>query len=210
MRRSDLTFIFPSPCAGQAQQGARANVHIGHAACYRLHFRNEAFDREPFRCTQRARCGRGSSLTFGKKSASGAGNKEQRTSGERGVDERVGGVRHRWLRSSIGMLALVEEIGPFRFVRHVVGAFPSLHPRSQPKGCFSFGRFCRARDWQHWRKSIASWLRGVRNPKLAEQGARANAGICHAACDRRSFEMKLQKVNRDAARGAPAPGVAHL
>jgi hypothetical protein len=44
----------------------------------------------------------------------------------------------------------------------------------------------------------------------AEQGARANAGICHAACDRMSFEMKPQKANRDAARGAPAPGVAHL
>ena len=45
---------------------------------------------------------------------------------------------------------------------------------------------------------------------IAEQGARANAGICHAACDRRSFEMKPQKAGRNAARGAPAPGVAHL
>jgi CubicO group peptidase (beta-lactamase class C family) len=44
----------------------------------------------------------------------------------------------------------------------------------------------------------------------AQQGARANAGICHAACDRRSFEMKPRNLNRSAARGAPAPGVAHL
>jgi hypothetical protein len=44
----------------------------------------------------------------------------------------------------------------------------------------------------------------------AQQGARANAGICHAACYRRSVEMKPVKVNRIAARGAPAPGVAHL
>jgi hypothetical protein len=47
-------------------------------------------------------------------------------------------------------------------------------------------------------------------PSTAEQGARANAGICHASCDRRSFEMKPQMVNRSAARGAPAPIVAHL
>ena len=44
----------------------------------------------------------------------------------------------------------------------------------------------------------------------AQQGARANAGICHAACYRRTLEMKLQNLNRSAARGAPAPGVAHL
>jgi hypothetical protein len=44
----------------------------------------------------------------------------------------------------------------------------------------------------------------------AEQGARANAGICHASCDRKHFEMKPQKVNRSPARGAPAPIVAHL
>jgi hypothetical protein len=42
----------------------------------------------------------------------------------------------------------------------------------------------------------------------AEQAARANAGICHAACDRRSLEMKSPKVNCDAARSAPAPVVA--
>jgi hypothetical protein len=115
-----------------------------------------------------------------------------------------------WLRKSIGMLVLVERVGRAGFVGHVVRGLPSLHPRSQAKGCFSFRRFCRARGWQHWRKSIASWLRGVRNLKLAEQGARANAGICHAACDRKTFEMKLQNLNRDAARGAPAPVVAHL
>jgi hypothetical protein len=50
-----------------AQQGARANVHIGHASCYRTSFRNEAANRAPNRGTSRARCGRGSSLTFGKK-----------------------------------------------------------------------------------------------------------------------------------------------
>ena len=82
--------------------------------------------------------------------------------------------------------------------------------KARQRGCFLFGWSCRARDWQHWQKSIASQLRGARNSELAEQGARANAGIRHAACDRSRFEMKPQKVNRDAARGAPAPGVAHL
>jgi hypothetical protein len=46
--------------------------------------------------------------------------------------------------------------------------------------------------------------------KKAEQGARANERIGHAACERKHFEMKLQTGNRDAARGAPAPLVAHL
>ena len=50
---------------GLAQQGARANVHIGHASCCLRHFRNEASYRKTFRSTSRARCGRGSSLTLG-------------------------------------------------------------------------------------------------------------------------------------------------
>ena len=45
---------------------------------------------------------------------------------------------------------------------------------------------------------------------IAEQGARANAGICHAACDRRNFEMRNQNAIPIEARGAPAPVVAHL
>jgi hypothetical protein len=42
--------------------------------------------------------------------------------------------------------------------------------------------------------------------KKAQQGARANVGICHASCYRRSFEMKLPKVNvvLHAARQLPA------
>jgi len=46
--------------------------------------------------------------------------------------------------------------------------------------------------------------------KKAQQGARANAGSCHAACDRRSLEMKNQSPFPSEARGAPAPVVAHL
>ena len=45
-----------------AEQGAGANVHIGHAACYRIFFRNAALERNPSPSTQRARWGRGSSL----------------------------------------------------------------------------------------------------------------------------------------------------
>ena len=117
--------------------------------------------------------------------------------------------RH-WLRGSMGMLVFGGNVGRAGLVDHLVRGLPSLHPRSQAKGRFSFDRFCRVSGWQHWRMSIASWLRDVRKPKLAEQGARANAGICHAACDRKSIEMKPQKVNRNAARRAPAPVVAHL
>ena len=40
----------------------------------------------------------------------------------------------RWLRSSVGMLVLVEKVGRAGFVRHVVAGLPSLHPRSQGKG----------------------------------------------------------------------------
>ena len=50
---------------GLAQQGARANVHIGHASCFLTLVRNEASYRKTFRSTSRARCGRGSSLTLG-------------------------------------------------------------------------------------------------------------------------------------------------
>jgi len=50
---------------------------------------------------------------------------------------------------------------------------------------------------------------GIREEK-AQQGARANAGICHAACYGSEVEMKPQIPSRDAARGAPNPGVAHL
>ena len=46
--------------------------------------------------------------------------------------------------------------------------------------------------------------------QMAEQGARANAGSCHAACDLRSFEMKNRNPILIEAHGAPAPVVAHL
>ena len=46
--------------------------------------------------------------------------------------------------------------------------------------------------------------------QTAQQGARANAGICHAACYRRIPEMKRQDVFCSVASGAPAPSVAHL
>jgi hypothetical protein len=49
-----------------AQQGARANVHIGHASCYPILLRSESSDRVFELGTSHARCGRGSSLTFGK------------------------------------------------------------------------------------------------------------------------------------------------
>ena len=87
-----------------------------------------------------------------------------------------------WLRSSIGMLVLGEHVGR---VASWIASSEDFQPcirEAKQRGCFLFGRFCRARGWQDWRRPIASWLRGVRNPKLAEQGARANAGICHAAC----------------------------
>src|SRR5690349_1919811 len=50
-----------------AQQGARANVHIGHVSCCRFFFRIEALDRAFEPSTSHARCGRGSSLTLAKK-----------------------------------------------------------------------------------------------------------------------------------------------
>jgi len=49
-----------------AEQGARANVHIGHASCYSTLYRFEVSDRVSEQGTSHARCGRGSSLTFGK------------------------------------------------------------------------------------------------------------------------------------------------
>ena len=55
-------------------------------------------------------------------------------------------------------------------------------------------------------------LVGDRAPcfRTAQQVARANAGICHAACFLMRFEVKRRNPNRYAACGAPVPGVAHL
>ena len=50
----------------------------------------------------------------------------------------------------------------------------------------------------------------VATAAIAEQAGTANAGICHAACYRKHFEMKPRNINRHAARGAPAPVVADL
>jgi hypothetical protein len=47
-------------------------------------------------------------------------------------------------------------------------------------------------------------------PTNAQQGARANERIGHAACYRKHIEMKHRIEGRNAARGAPAPLVAHL
>jgi hypothetical protein len=46
--------------------------------------------------------------------------------------------------------------------------------------------------------------------KSVQQGARANAGICHAACFFMKSELKQRNADRHVARGAPAPVVAHL
>jgi hypothetical protein len=51
-------------------------------------------------------------------------------------------------------------------------------------------------------------LRGY--SRSAQQGARANADICHAACDRMSFEVKNPNPVPNEARGAPDAVVAHL
>jgi hypothetical protein len=44
----------------------------------------------------------------------------------------------------------------------------------------------------------------------AEQGARANAGICHAACFLTMTDSKQPIADPNPARGVPAPVVAHL
>jgi hypothetical protein len=46
--------------------------------------------------------------------------------------------------------------------------------------------------------------------QTAQQGARANADICHAACDRKHVEMKNSNPDPIEARGAPDAVVAHL
>src|SRR5258705_120146 len=50
-----------------AQQGARANDHSCHAACYRTTLRHEASESKSSCRTRRASCGRGSSLIVGQK-----------------------------------------------------------------------------------------------------------------------------------------------
>jgi hypothetical protein len=47
-------------------------------------------------------------------------------------------------------------------------------------------------------------------PPEAQQGARANAHSCHAACYRMKIEMNQLITESNEARGAPAAVVAHL
>jgi hypothetical protein len=54
------------------------------------------------------------------------------------------------------------------------------------------------------------YLRPCSYRPRAQQGARANADICHAACDRKYFEVKKSNRVPIEARGAPAAVVAHL
>ena len=66
-RRSQAGFASAILCLKRpkAQQGARANDHVRHAACYRTNLRNEPTDSTSSRRMQRAGHGRGSSLTLG-------------------------------------------------------------------------------------------------------------------------------------------------
>src|SRR5260221_13276078 len=57
-----------------AEQGARANDHGCHAACYLTNDRIETTDSDSSGCTRRASHGRGSSLTLGKAPAHHAHN----------------------------------------------------------------------------------------------------------------------------------------
>ena len=65
-RKSGASQLSGDPKFTVAQQGARANVHIGHASCNRFSLGIEAANRKSEFCTSHARCGRGSSLTLGK------------------------------------------------------------------------------------------------------------------------------------------------
>jgi hypothetical protein len=53
------------PCSSPAEQGARANAGICHAACDRKCFRSEIAECESQCCTRRASSHRGSSMTLG-------------------------------------------------------------------------------------------------------------------------------------------------
>ena len=90
--------------------------------------------------------------------------------------------------------------------------------------CEAFGRATFLPAWM-WRvgfcAAVLIWGTGIAaylvlmlsipdERKSAEQGARANAGICHAACDRRYCKVKNRNPVSIEARGAPAPVVAHL
>ena len=82
------------------------------------------------------------------------------------------------------------------------------HPRSMPRDSSYDLAFTRCRQFLEacgFKVEVYGDSR-----QEAEQGARANAGTCHAACDRRCFEMKSRNPFPLEARGAPGPVVAHL
>ena len=63
---ASLRGVIDGPTDENAQQGARANEHVGHASCYRIQDEMLKSDCSIERHTSHARRARGSSLTLGK------------------------------------------------------------------------------------------------------------------------------------------------
>ena len=174
--------------------------------------RNEESESNPDGGTRRASSRRGSSLTFGK-AVFRVSEMHSRLQGRpqygresevirelllRPFERGLHSARHLWLRSDFQVSAALEYVVPSP-ARGFDLALPA-HVRCPRFTSIGF----RAR-FPYTDEALSH-----HSNRTAEQGATANAGSCHAACDRRSFEMKLQNVSRSAARGAPAPVVADL
>jgi hypothetical protein len=147
--------------------------------------------------TARASRGRGSSLTLAKMKASMRSTQSETLNSDAARLSRFVGERFRFEAReesafdarALGFAASVSHTGS----------------RSQPAGWTK----CRSPRLIH---GAGTQVILSRVPRLrsGQQGARANAGSCHAACDRRRVEMKNRNPLPSEARGTPAPVVAHL
>ena len=167
--------------------------------------RNETTESDSYGCTRRASSQRGSSLTLGEKNH-GPGRCENPP-------------------MRIEVLSLAVRPRTFAAIKKLSGSAAGVLAGKRGLRVHvlrtTFSRFRESgigAPWSHSDLNGASsdfTERSVVQPRStrrlpAQLGARANAGICHAACYLTHSEMRPRILNRDAARGAPAPVVAHL
>jgi len=157
--------------AKKAEQDARANAGTCHASCDGICFRNETKEWVARCGTRRAKSRRGSSLTFGK------GRHREReafqSKGGVAVADRPPGCSR---RNFAGCLVRPVQEGCSNSGLRRKGDWWRCDPRRAVRDLWC----SRCAPSRNFRSSTSFKLS---DEKKAEQGARANAGTCHASCD---------------------------
>ena len=195
----------PQRCSnqGKAQQGARANVPLGHVSCFLTNLRNETPEPKSSCCTSRARAGRGSSLTL----ALSAPLWQMRPN-KNGLQKGSSNCRRPRRRTG----AVVERSTAERKrCSHGLAWQRLSHPRytrtpvcSRQRRSFYLGRspsFPEPRRVQAGVWRITNRANKAPEPTLGSVTPRATESV---------YEVRRKNLICRVARGVPAPSVAHL